>query len=165
MRERWAHIKGHPDYEVSTKGRIRKTLRPIIDSNTGRHRINLGIPGACFYIGRIVAETFIPKEEGDMYQIVYLNGDNTDDRLENIRWKNAKIKPKKEKKDMIDEQLEKYLNQQDLITGDDTEQDGVHSLHTVADNDCHRDTDDSRNVVGAFGMGRRYQITGDDVEV
>lgn len=99
--ETWKAIPGWPDYEVSDAGQVRSTDRVIVASN-GVHRRMPGrifrpslvrgypsvhLPGPCTRtVHSLVLAAFVgPKPKG-AEEIRHLNGDPTDNRLENLRW-------------------------------------------------------------------------------
>lgn len=96
-KEEWKPIHGYEGkYEVNPNGRVRSLkyaksgtygeIRQSL-SNSGYLQVTLykhNVPKV-FYVHRLVAEHFIAKEEGRDF-IDHINGDRTDNSMENLRW-------------------------------------------------------------------------------
>ena len=96
--EIWKDIEGYEGYQVSNLGRVKSTkkkfgryemityLKPKVIW-TGYLRIGLVKEKKCkqFYVHRLVAQAFIPNPENKPI-INHINGDRTDNRVENIEW-------------------------------------------------------------------------------
>lgn len=89
--ERWAGIPGFPDYAVSTNGDImnlkrQKRLSHRVDKK-GFHSVVLRDNGKpkCFLIGRLVLGQF-KGEQPQKIQVKYLDGDRSNNKLENLEW-------------------------------------------------------------------------------
>jgi len=85
--ERWNWIDGYDNYEVSSLGRVRsrRFLKPT--NNNGYPAVNLSRNGAqkMYFVHVLVAEAFHgPRPEG--MDCCHLNGDKTDNRVENLQW-------------------------------------------------------------------------------
>ena len=91
------YYNGEPtDYAISTKGRVynMKTgrLRKLRSRPDGRHDVNLsfGSKDNCrtFTVYRMVAETFLEGQdiESNINAVDHINGDCTDDSIENLEW-------------------------------------------------------------------------------
>lgn len=89
MKEEWKPIKGYDIYEVSNLSRIRNVHKDRIKNTRidkdSCERVKLydkGV-GKVMYVHTIVARTFIPGDHSNE-RLVHLNGDTTDNRLENL---------------------------------------------------------------------------------
>lgn len=96
--EEWKKISNNTKYEISDRGRVRsshtsliKILTPNIETlgytnvvlcdDNSRHTVR---------IHRLVAELFIPMVEG-LTEIDHINGNRSDNRIENLRWSNRSL--------------------------------------------------------------------------
>lgn len=90
----WKTIEEKPNYEVNELGQVRnrKTGRVLKQSKRkdGYCQVMLGGKTTPLYIHRLVAETFIPNPK-NMNQVDHINGDKSDNRLENLRYSNATL--------------------------------------------------------------------------
>jgi hypothetical protein len=84
--EEWKQINGYPEYEISTLGRIkgRRTQFLKLTLRDLYYEVQLG-RGHLKHVHRLVAETFIPKQDGKNY-VDHINRDKLDNRIENLRW-------------------------------------------------------------------------------
>jgi hypothetical protein len=92
MDERWA-LHGATGYEVSTLGRIRKPgkePRKTKRIGQGYVGVNLVLNGKhrTQYVHRMVLEAFAGDAPGR--QASHINGDRTDNRLDNLAWETVK---------------------------------------------------------------------------
>ncbi|QEA11297.1 HNH endonuclease [Mycobacterium phage Buttons] len=88
----WRPVVGHEGkYLVSDEGQILslitgKTLRPAT-RESGHQHVMLAQPSRCALVHALVAESFLgPRPEGSRVEIRHLNGDATDNRVENLRY-------------------------------------------------------------------------------
>lgn len=90
----WKTIKSKPNYEVNRLGQVRnkKTGRILKQSTRkdGYCQVMLGRKTTPIYIHRLVAEAFIPNDK-NMSQVDHINGNKSDNRVENLRWSNATL--------------------------------------------------------------------------
>lgn len=90
--ETWLQIDGHPDYEVSSWGRVRRGERIIKAVKTGRYWIvSLSTNGATSTarVHRLVIETFIGPPQFDGAIAAHNDGDTSNNRAVNLRWASA----------------------------------------------------------------------------
>ena len=106
--EVWKDIPHFPGYQASTEGRIRsvdrmmqrrcdktpflrrgQVLKPI-DNGNGYKSVNLvqdnDFRYRRYYIHRLVLETFTSGHEGYQTDVNHLDGDKSNNRLENLEW-------------------------------------------------------------------------------
>lgn len=89
--EIWRDLKGHEQYSVSSRGRIKnkKTGRVYVGSvnNHGYVRFDLCENGKRFVVAahRAVAETFLQPSPGRGY-VNHKDGDKTNNSIDNLEW-------------------------------------------------------------------------------
>lgn len=85
----WKKISEKPNYSVSSNGDIRNDKTGLILKQnlgtSGYMQVMLGRKTTPLYVHRIVAKTFI-KNPKNFPQVDHINGDKTDNRVENLRW-------------------------------------------------------------------------------
>lgn len=95
MNEHWEQVRDHPNYSVSSLGRVRNDesgtpIKPTVNQR-GIAQVKLGYGDNTFTnrgLAYLVANTFLPapKRATDNTPI-NLNGDRTDCRAENLAWR------------------------------------------------------------------------------
>lgn len=96
MTDIWAVVRGHPLYEVSMSGQVRRRgsgrlLRPSQNRPGGYLRVKLD-DKQC-YVHRLVFETFRNVDCTDL-DVIFLDGDRTNPAIENLT-----VVPKRQGKD------------------------------------------------------------------
>lgn len=86
----WRKVPGHPLYEVSDDGCVRRGKRPIkpyINTRTGYEEVRFCESNRTTHqaVHRLVALAFIPKPEGKNV-INHKDYDKTNNRAENLEW-------------------------------------------------------------------------------
>lgn len=90
--ETWLPIDGHPGYEVSSWGRVRRGERIIKAVKTGKYWIvSLSTNGSTFTarVHRLVIQTFIGQPQFDGAIAAHNDGDTSNNRAVNLRWASA----------------------------------------------------------------------------
>ena len=85
----WRKIEERPNYSVSNEGEVRndktgRILKPR-KGTSGYYQIMLGRKTSPLYVHRLVAKAFI-ENPNNLPQVDHINGDKTDNRVENLRW-------------------------------------------------------------------------------
>ena len=87
--EEWRTVTENDKYEVSSLGNVRNKKSCLVlkkmKNSVGRNTVDLGRDMRGKLIYRLVAKAFLPHQEGKD-EIDHINGDQTDDRLCNLRW-------------------------------------------------------------------------------
>lgn len=89
--ERWAPVPGFPRHEVSTLGNVRavperRVLRPIVYRNTRLHYVHEYDSRDQFVVAEMLLRAHVGPPPCEGAQVVYLNGDRLDVRLDNLVW-------------------------------------------------------------------------------
>ena len=98
----WLPIPGSDGYEASTDGRIRSVSRVVYRKDgksqpvkgrelktwvtRGYRAIKLGVHGRHTYVHTLVCEAFHGPRPSPKHEVRHLNGDNFDNRAENLAW-------------------------------------------------------------------------------
>ena len=84
--EEWREVPGHPNYRVSSEGRVRgprRILKPKIDA--GYRRVRLGRTGGHHLVHLLVLRAFVgPAPEG--MEGCHNDGNAQNNCVENLRW-------------------------------------------------------------------------------
>lgn len=121
MIEEWKAIKDFPNYEISTKGNIRNIIRQskllrkqinnvgyeyvILSNKTTKHKT--------LTVHRLVARTFLDNYNNNL-EVNHINGNKTDNRIENLEMISHKENVKKRYEIGIVDNNYKKVNQYDL---------------------------------------------------
>lgn len=85
MIERWVEVRGHPGYEVSTAGQVRRTKDKRVLKQSPNYRngaMRVALNREKYYVHRLVANSFF---DGDTNCIVkHLDGNKTDNSVANL---------------------------------------------------------------------------------
>lgn len=89
----WKEIKGYREvFAVSNTGLVCRSCDkdkklPYHENNSGYLRVGLNIDGKWkrYFVHRLVAEAFLPKEEGKNY-VNHKNGNKQDNNVSNLEW-------------------------------------------------------------------------------
>jgi len=86
-RERWKQLERHPQYEISSMGRVRNILTGYTlknyDDGKGYLRVKLGRSNCRVHI--LVAEAFIPNPENKLF-VNHKKGKKHDCRASQLEW-------------------------------------------------------------------------------
>ena len=94
MSKEWKAIEGFPRYQISSDGEIYNTatnrlMRPSVN-NYGHPKISLMTESGGRHdrsVAMLVAKAFLDKPNPACDRIIYLNGDLSDYRSENLAWR------------------------------------------------------------------------------
>jgi hypothetical protein len=91
----FGELKNHPEFEITTEypwiirnKHTKKVVNQWLDKSTGYYRIHL--EPKKYYIHRLVAEQFLPKDEG-CDEVDHISRCRTDNRLENLRFVSHRV--------------------------------------------------------------------------
>lgn len=85
----WAKIENRPGYSVNSCGDVRndktgRILKPHLGTS-GYLQVMIGRKTSPLYVHRLVASAFLPNPQ-NLPQVDHINGNKTDNRVENLRW-------------------------------------------------------------------------------
>lgn len=109
QKELWKQIEGHPKYWISSEGRAwsektNRFLTPSQVSEKDKHQkysITENNVKKRYFIHRLVMMTFCPINNPENYQVNHIDGDPTNNRLENLEWTTEKENKKHYKEVVI----------------------------------------------------------------
>lgn len=97
----WKELKGYREiYLVSDDGQVKRADRvgtrgnyckgadlSFHENSSGYYRVRLNLSGVSkdYFVHRLVAEAFIPKEDGKNY-VNHIDGNKHNNRVENLEW-------------------------------------------------------------------------------
>lgn len=92
----WKGIKDFPNYEVSNKGQVRniktgRILKPYVNLGGGKGYYKVRLTSAPneskqFFVHRLVAEAFIPKEKEEYTDVNHIDEDRLNNSVDNLEW-------------------------------------------------------------------------------
>lgn len=86
MNELFKIIKRHPNYEIDSRGQVRRVeTRQILKPTLSNGHLKVKLDNQTEYVGRLVAETFIDKIQGRT-NVRYKDGDKTNTDVSNVEW-------------------------------------------------------------------------------
>ena len=85
---KYKKLDRYPEYEINQEGVIRhretlKVLKPTPSFN-GHMRVKL--KNKTEYVGRLLAETFVPKIDDSLTDVRYIDGDKNNITIDNVEW-------------------------------------------------------------------------------
>ena len=124
MREVWEVIDGFENYSVSNLGRVRSNWSERIlvtyANQSGLVQVGLMLNGKQYHrsVPLLVSKAFIPQPSGPFDTPVNLDGDRTNNRVDNLTWRPRWFAIKYNKQ--FREQYENSINQtiEDMKTGE-----------------------------------------------
>ena len=88
----WIEVNGHPDYEVSSFGEVRKkgSDRFLPKRSDRKGYLKVYVDGEYRLVHRLVAESFfLRKEDAEKYSlvVVHADGDKHNNHVSNLEWR------------------------------------------------------------------------------
>jgi hypothetical protein len=90
MSEVWIPIPNHPNYEISSLGRVRRGeyIKSLIPDRNGYHRVSLTTNGIekLYRVARLVCEAFHGPPPTNQHWALHRDDNNTNDQKDNLYW-------------------------------------------------------------------------------
>ena len=86
--EEWKTLFFNNNYEVSNLGRLRNKKTKIIAKGSIKKNgyVQVSIDNQNYRLHRLVLQTWCPNEDYEELTVDHINGNRSDNRLENLRW-------------------------------------------------------------------------------
>lgn len=86
MQEEFRDVQGHPNFEVSNTAKVRrKDTGEYLKQFKVNKRNRVNIDGKRPYVGRLVAQEFVPNPRKKPF-VTHKDGDNQNDNASNLIW-------------------------------------------------------------------------------
>lgn len=86
--EEWKTLFFNGGYEISNLGRLRNKKTKVISKGTITKNgyVNVSVDNQNYRLHRLVLQTWCPNENYEELTVDHINGNRSDNRLENLRW-------------------------------------------------------------------------------